>query len=100
MRSALEVADVFHRHGADRWSALIVGFVGVLIITHPGAGTLTYGALFALVNAVLISTVAIAIRRMSMTESAETLTLSTCSRIAARKIESAQNPRPRSPGSQ
>jgi hypothetical protein len=33
--------------------------VGVLIITHPGAGTLTYGALFALVNAVLISTVAI-----------------------------------------
>jgi hypothetical protein len=58
-----------------RWSALIVGFVGVLIITHPGAGTLTYGALFALGNAVLISTVAIAIRRMSITESAETLTL-------------------------
>ena len=54
---------------------LIVGFVGVLIITHPGAGTLTYGALFALANAVLISTVAIAIRRMSMTESAETLTI-------------------------
>src|SRR5204863_5294246 len=39
------------------------------------SGTLTYGALFALGNAVLISTVAIAIRRMSMTESAETLTL-------------------------
>ena len=58
-----------------RWSALLVGFVGVLIITHPGAGTLTYGALFALGNAVLISTVAIAIRRMSMTESTETLTL-------------------------
>src|SRR5438270_421525 len=35
----------------------------------------TSGALFALGNAVLISTVAIAIRRMSMTESAETLTL-------------------------
>ncbi|HEY4473290.1 MAG TPA: DMT family transporter, partial [Stellaceae bacterium] len=61
--------------GIHRWSALIVGFGGVLIITHPGAGTLTYGALFALGNAVLISTVAIAIRRMSMTESAETLTL-------------------------
>ena len=42
--------------GIHRWSALIVGFVGVLIITHPGTGTLTYGALFALVNAVLIST--------------------------------------------
>jgi drug/metabolite transporter (DMT)-like permease len=53
----------------------MVGFVGVLMITHPGSGTLTYGALFALGNAVLISTVAIAIRRMSMTESTETLTL-------------------------
>ena len=61
--------------GIHRWSALIVGFAGVLIITHPSAGTLTYGALFALANAVLISTVAIAIRRMSMTESTETLTL-------------------------
>jgi drug/metabolite transporter (DMT)-like permease len=46
-----------------------------LLITEPGAGTLSYGALFALANAVLISTVAIAIRRMSMTESTETLTL-------------------------
>jgi drug/metabolite transporter (DMT)-like permease len=53
----------------------VVGFVGVLIITHPGTGALTYGALFALGNAVLISTVAIAIRRMSVTESTETLTL-------------------------
>jgi drug/metabolite transporter (DMT)-like permease len=61
--------------GIHRWSALIVRFVGVLIITDPGAGALTYGALFALGNAVLISTVAIAIRRMSMTESTETLTL-------------------------
>src|SRR6202011_867452 len=73
--SVLSIVILKEKVGIHRWSALIVGFVGVLIITHPGAGTLTYGALFALVNAVLISTVAIAIRRMSMTESAETLTL-------------------------
>ena len=66
---------IAYKVGIHRWSALMVGFVGVLMITHPGTGTLTYGALFALGNAVLISTVAIAIRRMSMTESAETLTL-------------------------
>ena len=36
---------------------------------------LNYGALFALGNAILISTVAIAIRRMSLSESTETLTL-------------------------
>ncbi len=71
----LSIVILKEKVGRHRWSALIVGFVGVLIITHPGAGTLTYGALFALVNAVLISTVAIAIRRMSMTESTGTLTL-------------------------
>jgi drug/metabolite transporter (DMT)-like permease len=58
-----------------RWTALIVGFVGVLIVTEPGASTFNLGALFALLNAVLSSSVAIAIRRMSATESTETLTL-------------------------
>jgi len=71
----LSIVILKEKVGIHRWSALIVGFVGVLIITHPGAGTLTYGALFALGSAVFISTVAIAIRRMSMTESPETLTL-------------------------
>src|SRR3954466_6717143 len=71
----LSIVILKEKVGIHRWLALIIGFIGVLIITHPGAGTLTYGALFALGNAVLISTVAIAIRRMSMTESAETLTL-------------------------
>jgi EamA domain-containing membrane protein RarD len=71
----LSIVILKEKVGIHRWSALMLGFVGVLIITHPGAGTLTYGALFALSNAVLISTVAIAIRRMSMTESTETLTL-------------------------
>ena len=61
--------------GVHRWSALIVGFVGVVIVTEPGAGMLQGGALFALANAVLISSVAVAIRRMSVTESTETLTL-------------------------
>jgi drug/metabolite transporter (DMT)-like permease len=71
----LSIVILKEKVGTHRWSALMVGFVGVLLITHPGSGTLTYGALFALGNAVLISTVAIAIRRMSMTESTETLTL-------------------------
>lgn len=61
--------------GIHRWSALIIGFIGVLIITRPGAGTMNIGALFGIANAVLISTVAIAIRRMSVSESTETLTL-------------------------
>ncbi len=71
----LSIVVLKERVGIHRWSALVVGFVGVLIVTHPGAGSLTYGSFFALANAVLISTVAIAIRRMSATESTETLTL-------------------------
>jgi drug/metabolite transporter (DMT)-like permease len=54
---------------------LVVGFIGVLVVTHPGASTLSVGAFFALANAILISSVAIAIRRMSATESTETLTI-------------------------
>jgi drug/metabolite transporter (DMT)-like permease len=61
------------RVGPHRWSALAVGFLGVLLVTRPGAGTFQWGALFALANAVLISSVAVAIRKMSVTESTETL---------------------------
>lgn len=69
----LSIVMLKERVGVHRWSALLVGFLGVLFVTRPGAGTLQLGAFFALANAVLISTVAIAIRRMSATESAETL---------------------------
>src|SRR6202040_3120309 len=44
----LSIVILKEKVGIHRWSALIVGFVGVLIVTHPGAGALTYGALFAL----------------------------------------------------
>jgi drug/metabolite transporter (DMT)-like permease len=71
----LSIVVLKEKVGLHRWSALVVGFVGVLVITNPGAGTLTIGALFALANAVLISSVAIAIRYMSITESIETLIL-------------------------
>ncbi len=71
----LSILVLKERVGPHRWSALVVGFLGVLFVTKPGAGTLQLGALFALANAVLISTVAIAIRRMSLTESTETLTI-------------------------
>src|ERR1700736_3832272 len=61
--------------GAARWTALLVGFCGVLIVTHPGTGTFQIGALFALGNAVLYGSVTAGVRSMTRTESAETLTL-------------------------
>jgi drug/metabolite transporter (DMT)-like permease len=61
--------------GPVRWAALLVGFCGVLIVTNPGTETFQIGALFALANAVLYGSVTAAVRGMTATESAETLTL-------------------------
>src|SRR5262249_10948733 len=61
--------------GAARASALIVGFIGVLMVTGPGADTVQVGGLFALGNAVLFGTVTAGVRGMTATESAETLTM-------------------------
>ena len=61
--------------GIARWAALLAGFTGVLIVTNPGADTFQIGALFALTNAVIYGSVTAAVRGMTATESAETLTL-------------------------
>jgi drug/metabolite transporter (DMT)-like permease len=61
------------RVGGARWTALIVGFVGVLIVTNPGAETFQIGALFALGNAILYGTVTAGVRGMTGTESTDTL---------------------------
>jgi drug/metabolite transporter (DMT)-like permease len=59
--------------GPVRWGALIVGFLGVLVVTSPGVDTFQIGSLFAIANAVLFGTVAVGVRRMAATESTETL---------------------------
>jgi drug/metabolite transporter (DMT)-like permease len=61
--------------GPVRWGALIIGFLGVLLVTSPGLDTIQTGSMFALANAVLFGTVTVGVRRMTATESAETLTL-------------------------
>ena len=56
-----------------RWSAVLIGFLGVLVIAQPGADSFQIGALFALGNAILFGTVVAGVRGMSSTESTETL---------------------------
>ena len=63
------------RAGWVRGSALLIGFGGVLVVTDPGANSLTIGAVFALINAVMYGTVTIAVRGMTRTESANTLVI-------------------------
>jgi drug/metabolite transporter (DMT)-like permease len=59
--------------GIYRWSAVIVGFIGVLVMVQPGPTVLQSGALFPLANALINACVTIAIRRMTLTEASTTL---------------------------
>lgn len=61
--------------GLARGLALIIGFLGVLLVASPGADSFRLGALFAIANAVMFGSVTAAVRGMSATESAETLTM-------------------------
>jgi drug/metabolite transporter (DMT)-like permease len=61
--------------GVARWSALLIGFSGVLIVTNPGANSLTLGALLALMNAIMYGSVTVAVRGMTRTESANSLVM-------------------------
>ena len=59
--------------GPTRWTVLLVGFLGVLVIASPGADSFQIGALFALGNAVLFGTVVAGVRGMTTTELTATL---------------------------
>ena len=61
--------------GLARWSVLLVGFLGVLMVTHPDEGLFQVGAAFALANAILYASVTVAVRGMTATESTDTLTM-------------------------
>ena len=63
------------RIGRARGLALLVGFLGVLLVASPGADSFNIGAIFALGNAVLYGSVTAAVRGLSATESTETLTM-------------------------
>jgi drug/metabolite transporter (DMT)-like permease len=69
----LSVVWLKERAGPVRWLVLLAGFLGVLIVTNPGADSLQLGALFALGNAVMYGSVTVAVRGMTATESANTL---------------------------
>ena len=53
---------------ARRWTAVIVGFIGVLIVVRPGSDSFTLGSLIALLAAVLNATVSIQIKELTATE--------------------------------
>ena len=79
----LSVIWLKERAGPTRWLALLSGFLGVLIVANPGVDSLTLGAIFALINAVMVGTVTMAVRGMTATKSANTLLMWQLATIAA-----------------
>ena len=57
------------RAGIRRWSALIAGFVGVLIIFQPGIESLSLGATAVLVSAILLAVSKLLTKRVVQTDS-------------------------------
>ena len=51
-----------------RWSATIIGFVGVLVMVRPGQGSLQLGALVALANAATVALSIFLVKRLSDSE--------------------------------
>lgn len=58
---------------ARRWAAVVIGFIGVLVIVRPGASGFTPGSLVAVAAAVLSSLVAIQIKQLTRVDSADTV---------------------------
>jgi drug/metabolite transporter (DMT)-like permease len=60
---------------ARRWAAVVLGFVGVLVIVRPGSASFSAGSLVALAAAVLSGLVSILIKQLSRTEPADRIVL-------------------------
>jgi drug/metabolite transporter (DMT)-like permease len=73
----LSIPLLGERVGRHRWGAVIVGFIGILIMIHAGGGfgggLASTGALLALMSASIGASVTIAVRRMTLTEASPTL---------------------------
>ena len=59
--------------GWHRWGAVVVGFMGVLIMVRPGDAAFDWALLAALGNGLLTAWVAIVLKRLSRTERPETI---------------------------
>jgi len=60
-----------------RWSAVLAGFIGVLVIVRPGTDGFTAASLVALFSAAMTGTVTISIKYLSRSDPADTIVLLT-----------------------
>ena len=72
--TALAVPLLGEKVGWRRWSAVLVGFSGILLMVRPGASVLDAAILIALASAFLYAVAVICMRRLGATERSATTT--------------------------
>lgn len=72
--AVLVLHEVVHRR---RWLAVAAGFIGVIILLHPGADSFSMASLVALLAAVMSASVAISIKFLARTEKPDAIVIYT-----------------------
>ncbi len=71
--TALSVVVLGEKVGPRRWTAVLIGLAGIVVMLRPGAGVIQPAALLVLISAVMYASGNLLTRRMGGTESAMTL---------------------------
>lgn len=71
--TVLSVPILGEHVGWRRWSAVIVGFIGVLVMVRPGSALFDWNALWPLSAAVLYAAAMLSIRKLGATEPSTTI---------------------------
>ena len=73
MITILSVAMLSEKVGLQRWLALIIGFMGVLLIVRPGSATFDLGSIFILISVLFYALNVILTRKLRTTDSSATM---------------------------
>jgi len=70
--AGLSVPFLGEKFGWRRWTAILTGFIGVLIILRPGSSVISEGSVFAIIGAVMFAVYLILTRYVSRLDTAVT----------------------------
>jgi drug/metabolite transporter (DMT)-like permease len=73
MITLLSVVMLGERVGPRRWLALVVGFMGMLLIVRPGAATFNLGSIFMLISVLFYALNVMLTRKLQTTDSSATM---------------------------
>ncbi len=73
MITFLSVVILGEKVGPRRWLALVIGFVGVLLIVRPGSTTFNLGSVFILISTLLYALMVISTRKLQAYDSSATM---------------------------